>query len=213
GLVFASMRSSEEASVTTGISVVRAKMIVFAVSAFIAGLGGALYGSTLGSVNNRSFTVTIGIVWLAIVVTWGVRSVIGALLAGMLFAIAPLKLAMIVILTLVLLTGGLFTRFLLAKAYRKPSGAALMALCAIVGIAGSYRLWTKTSDETAVHIILVSLALVIGVLAALRVLRLENIEKPVKISLAAGGPPLAVAAAIFFRPLNPSETTGKEWHT
>ena len=34
----------------------------------------------------------IGIVWLAIVVTWGVRSAsIGALLAGMIFAIAPLE--------------------------------------------------------------------------------------------------------------------------
>src|SRR4029079_11488616 len=88
GLVFASIRSSETASATTGISVVRAKLVIFAVSAFVAGLGGALYSTTIGTVTSAAFTVTVGIVWLAIVVTWGVRSVVGALLAGMVFAIA-----------------------------------------------------------------------------------------------------------------------------
>ena len=210
GLVFASMRSSEEASVTTGISVVRAKMLVFAVSAFVAGLGGALYGSTLGSVNRISFTVTIGIVWLAIVVTWGVRTVIGALLAGMLFAIAPLKLAMILILTLVFLTGGIFTRLLLSKAYRKPGGAVIMALCVIVGVGLSYRMWTKTSDDTAVHIILVVLALVIGLLTGLRMLRLETVEKPVRIVLASLCAVVAIGFAIFLGGLDLAETTVKE---
>src|SRR4029453_3550841 len=85
GLVFASIRSSETASSTTGISIVRAKLVIFAVSAFVAGLGGALSASTIGTVTSSAFTVTVGIVWLAIVVTWGVRSVIGALLAGILF--------------------------------------------------------------------------------------------------------------------------------
>jgi branched-chain amino acid transport system permease protein len=31
----------------------------------------------------------IGIIWLAIVVTWGVRSVVGALLAGISFTVIP----------------------------------------------------------------------------------------------------------------------------
>jgi branched-chain amino acid transport system permease protein len=210
GLVFASMRSSEEASVTTGISVVRAKMLVFAVSAFVAGLGGALYGSTLGSVNPRSFTVVIGIVWLAIVVTWGVRSVIGALLAGMLFAIAPLKLAMILILTLLFVAGGIFTRLLLAKSYRKPGGAIVMALCVIVGAGLSYRMWTKTSDDTAVHIILIALALVIGLLLVRRMLRLDTVEKPMRIGLAVAFGAVAIGTAVFLAGLDLAETTVKE---
>ena len=103
-------------------------------SAFVAGLGGALYGSTLGTVNPRSFTVLIGIVWLAVVVTWGVRTVIGALLAGMLFAIAPSKLAMILILTLFFIAGGIFTRLLLSKAVQEACRArSSMALCVVVG--------------------------------------------------------------------------------
>ena len=89
GLVFASMRSSEPASATIGISVVRAKMIAFAASAFIAGLGGGLYSIAIGRAAPASFGLIVGIVWLAIVVTWGVRSVVGALIAGIIFVVAP----------------------------------------------------------------------------------------------------------------------------
>lgn len=89
GLVLASMRSSEPASATIGISIVRSKMLAFAVSAFVAGLGGGLFAITIGRATVGSFNVLIGIVWLAIVVTWGVRSVVGALVAGLLFAVVP----------------------------------------------------------------------------------------------------------------------------
>jgi branched-chain amino acid transport system permease protein len=89
GLVFASMRSSEPASATIGISVVRSKMIAFGASAFIAGLGGGLYAIAIGRAAPASFNLIIGIVWLAIVVTWGVRSIVGALIAGIIFVVAP----------------------------------------------------------------------------------------------------------------------------
>jgi branched-chain amino acid transport system permease protein len=89
GLVLASMRSSEQAATTIGVSVVRAKLLAFAVSSFVAGLGGALFAITIGRAAPNSFNVLIGIVWLAIVATWGVRSVVGALIAGVLFAVAP----------------------------------------------------------------------------------------------------------------------------
>jgi branched-chain amino acid transport system permease protein len=89
GLVFASMRSSEPASATIGISIVRSKMVAFGASAFIAGLGGGLYAIAIGRAAPASFNLLIGIVWLAIVVTWGVRSVVGALIAGIIFVVAP----------------------------------------------------------------------------------------------------------------------------
>ena len=89
GLVFASMRSSEPASATLGISVVRAKLLAFATSAFVAGLGGAMYASTFERATVRQFSVLLGIVWLAIVVTWGVRSVVGAIVAGIVFVVVP----------------------------------------------------------------------------------------------------------------------------
>ena len=124
GLVFASIRSSEPASMTSGISIVRAKLILFAISAFVAGLGGALYASVLGSATPRSFNALVGIVWLAIVVTWGVRSVVGALLAGMIFAIAPQRLSIILILIFVLVVERRRSpSSRSASAYRKPLGA------------------------------------------------------------------------------------------
>jgi hypothetical protein len=213
GLVFASIRSSEPAAMTTGISIVRAKLILFSVSAFVAGLGGALYGSTVGSVTPRSFEVLVGVVWLAIVVTWGVRSVPGALLAGLLFAIAPVKLAAILILPVIFLTGGFFTRFLLAKAYRKPAGALAMALCVVVGAGLSYRMWTKMSDDTAVHVLLVVISLVIGLLVALRIRRIEALDRPVRIGIVVAIAVVAVAVAVWTTSLGLSERTVKEFPT
>ena len=135
---------------------------------------------------------------------------IGALLAGMLFAIAPLKLAMILILTLLFVAGGIFTRLLLSKAYRKPAGAIIMALCVIVGAGLSYRMWTKTSDDTAVHIILVVLALVLGLLLVRRMLRLDTVEKPVRVGLAVAIGAVAIGLAVFLGGLDLAETTVKE---
>ena len=89
GLVLASMRSSEPAAATTGVSVVRSKLLAFGVSSFVAGLGGGLYAVTIGRAAPTSFDVLIGIVWLAIAATWGIRSVLGALIAAMLFAVVP----------------------------------------------------------------------------------------------------------------------------
>jgi branched-chain amino acid transport system permease protein len=64
-------------------------MIAFGASAFIAGLGGGLYAVAIGRAAPASFNLIVGIVWLAIVVTWGVRSVVGALIAGIIFVVAP----------------------------------------------------------------------------------------------------------------------------
>ncbi|HEV2309260.1 MAG TPA: branched-chain amino acid ABC transporter permease, partial [Acidimicrobiia bacterium] len=89
GLVLASVRSSESAAATTGVSVVRSKLLAFGASSFVAGLGGGLYALTIGRAAPTSFNVLVGIVWLAIVATYGVRSVLGALIAGLVFAVVP----------------------------------------------------------------------------------------------------------------------------
>ncbi len=89
GLVLASMRSSEQAAATIGVRIVRSKLLTFGVSSFIAGLGGALFAITIGRASPDSFEVLIGIVWLAIVASFGTRSVLAALIAGLLFAVVP----------------------------------------------------------------------------------------------------------------------------
>jgi branched-chain amino acid transport system permease protein len=171
GLVFASIRSSEPASMTTGISIVRTKLILFAASAFVAGLGGALYASTVGSATPRSFNALIGIVWLAIVVTWGVRSVVGALLAGMIYAIVPSRLSVILILVLIVVLGGLIAQLVTTKAYRTPRGAVAIVLLAAAALAGSAWMWDNVTEHDAVSVILVLIAVAAGALVGLRVWR------------------------------------------
>jgi hypothetical protein len=190
GLVFASIRSSEQASMTTGISIVRAKLILFATSAFVAGLGGALYSSILGSATPRSFNALVGIVWLAIVVTWGVRSVVGALLAGMIYAIAPTRLSVILILIFVLVLGGLIAQLAVNKAYRNPLGAIAIVVLAAAAFGGSAWIWDNVSNEDAVSVILVLIALAAAALIGLRVWR-SSIANP-----ALKGVLVAVAAAL-----------------
>lgn len=86
-------RSSDVAARTTGISPDRAKVIVFALSAGIAGLGGSLLAVTSSPFTNTSAPAFVGMFWLAIVVTWGVRRPAGALLAGLTFAAGSAVLA------------------------------------------------------------------------------------------------------------------------
>jgi branched-chain amino acid transport system permease protein len=89
GLNLAAMRSSETATATLGINIVWSKFAAFGISAFIAGVGGGLYASTVGAANMNQFDALIGVVWLTVVVTWGVRSITGALLAGLSFTVIP----------------------------------------------------------------------------------------------------------------------------
>jgi branched-subunit amino acid ABC-type transport system permease component len=136
GLVLASMRSSEPAAATVGVSIVRSRLLAFAVSSFIAGLGGALYAVTIERAQPTSYNVLIGIVWLAIVVTWGVRSVFGALLAGIVFAVVPQKLSFILVLALLFTVGGLLARLVMSRRIRTPVGAAMAVAVGVVGIVG-----------------------------------------------------------------------------
>jgi uncharacterized membrane protein YoaK (UPF0700 family) len=139
-----------------------------------------------------------------------VRTTIGALLAGLLVAISPLKLAVLLILPLIFLTGGFFTRFYLQKAYRKPSGVALMALCVVVGVGLTYRMWTKTSDDTAVHVVLVLIALVIGLRIAFALRRSESLQPPVRMALFVGVILVTAVGAYLTTTVNLSDTTVKE---
>ncbi len=81
GLALNAARWSEAGARTTGISVVQMKVIAGAMAALVAGIGGALYvmGQTF---QPSSFATLTGVIWLAVLVTMGVRSTAAALLAG-----------------------------------------------------------------------------------------------------------------------------------
>src|SRR5436305_4989209 len=89
GQRLAAIRGSEVAAETVGIDPRRAKIVAFALSAAIAGLGGALLGSLQGTVSGDSFNYFYSLFWLVLVVTTGVRTVEGAVNAGFALVFIP----------------------------------------------------------------------------------------------------------------------------
>lgn len=84
------LRGSEVASQSIGISPGRGRIIAFATSAFVAGLGGAVLAMHQENVNYGSNFSPFGtLFWLVLVVTLGVRSAGGALAAGAAFTLFP----------------------------------------------------------------------------------------------------------------------------
>jgi branched-chain amino acid transport system permease protein len=72
-----------------GLSVLQVKVIVGALGAFVAAVGGGFLGMYSGVAQPVSFDTFAGLVWLAVVVTVGIRSITAAALAGMALALLP----------------------------------------------------------------------------------------------------------------------------
>jgi branched-chain amino acid transport system permease protein len=89
GRISAAVRGNPVEGESIGINVRGTRVGIFAVGSAIGGLGGALVGIQQGAVGIADFGLLIGLVWLAVVVTVGVRGYRGALVAGLMFAIFP----------------------------------------------------------------------------------------------------------------------------
>ena len=76
------IRSNERAASAIGINVANGKMMVFAVSSFIAGVGGCLIAYRFGSVSDASFGVVASLSALAVAYLGGITSVSGAVASG-----------------------------------------------------------------------------------------------------------------------------------
>jgi branched-chain amino acid transport system permease protein len=88
GRTLRAVRGSEVAAQSIGISPARARLVAFAVSAFIAGLGGALLAMHQENVNyGGNFAPFVALFWLVIVVSLGSRTVEGAAQAAIAFAL------------------------------------------------------------------------------------------------------------------------------
>ena len=89
GRALVAVRSTEAASTAVGISPVRAKLRVFALSAAVAGLGGGLLATVQFNAVHTAFSAPSGLTWLAIVVLVGIRRPAGAVIAGLGFVAFP----------------------------------------------------------------------------------------------------------------------------
>jgi branched-chain amino acid transport system permease protein len=72
-----------------GLSVIQMKMLVSGLAAFVAGVGGGVYALSFKQAIPLDYATILGLAWLAVLVTFGVRSNIAALLAGLLFTFSP----------------------------------------------------------------------------------------------------------------------------
>ena len=89
GLALNAVRWSEPGSRTLGISVVQMKIIVAGLGALVAGIGGGFLVTAQTSAQPANFATFLGVVWLAVLVTIGIRSNVAALVAGLAFTLLP----------------------------------------------------------------------------------------------------------------------------
>jgi branched-chain amino acid transport system permease protein len=90
GRYLEALRGSETAATAIGINPARSRVVAFALSAGIAGLGGGLLAIHETQANYQAnFTPILGLFWLVIVVSLGARTVEGAVQAGLALAFVP----------------------------------------------------------------------------------------------------------------------------
>ncbi len=94
GRRFLAIRSNERAAAATGVDVAANKLLAFAMSSFLAGLGGSLIGYSRGQLSADSFTAAVGLGFLAFAYLGGITSVKGAIVAG---TLAPLGVGYVVL--------------------------------------------------------------------------------------------------------------------
>jgi branched-chain amino acid transport system permease protein len=80
GRAFMAIRESEVAAASSGIYVTKYKLIAFVISSFYIGVAGALFAHFVGYLNVDSFSPTIGIEALAMIIAGGLGSAFGSIL-------------------------------------------------------------------------------------------------------------------------------------
>jgi ABC-type branched-subunit amino acid transport system ATPase component len=136
-----------------GVRANRTKVLVFALAAGIAGLGGVLLGLFSFTSSNTTAPPVIGLYWLAIAVVFGIRRPGGALIAGLAFAGGTALFAWLAS----ILPGGT-VHALVTSAYFVPilSGLGAIGLAqepdGILALVGTRKLERKRKKEREVRI-------------------------------------------------------------
>jgi branched-chain amino acid transport system permease protein len=89
GLALSAVRWSPAAAKTLDLSTVKTKVLASAVATYIAAVGGGFIAMSNGSAIPDSYVAYAGLIWLAVYVTLGVRSLWAALFAGLTFTLVP----------------------------------------------------------------------------------------------------------------------------
>ena len=82
GRAVVAIRDNEIAAKAMGINVTFYKLLIFMIAAFFAGMAGVLYGSTIGTIRQETFSYNYSIEILVMVVLGGMGSINGSLIAA-----------------------------------------------------------------------------------------------------------------------------------
>lgn len=93
GRAVMAIRDNRIAAESTGINITAYKLIIFVVSAFIAGVAGVLYGHEMTTIAASKFDFNYSIEILVFVVLGGMGSIRGSIIASALLYIIPFKLS------------------------------------------------------------------------------------------------------------------------
>ena len=88
GRAIKTVREDEIAAEAAGVNLFRHKMLAFVVSSFFVGIGGALLGQLLGTIEPRGFTSTLTYGVITIAVLGGMGSITGAVIASGIYTFA-----------------------------------------------------------------------------------------------------------------------------
>jgi branched-chain amino acid transport system permease protein len=89
GRAWALIRKSEACAMAAGINVAFYKAWGFALAGFVAGISGALLAATIGVLDATSFPASESILLFALTVVGGAYSILGQVLAGVLYRVIP----------------------------------------------------------------------------------------------------------------------------
>lgn len=95
GLALVAVRWSEPGARTMGISIVAMKLLVSGLATFVAALGGGFIAMVTGAAAPETFLTFNGLVWFAVLVSFGSRSIGAAVLGGLLFVLLPAAFTML----------------------------------------------------------------------------------------------------------------------
>jgi branched-chain amino acid transport system permease protein len=124
GRVVQSIRSDEVAAAALGTNVKEYKLTVLALSAFLAGVAGALYAHYLGSLDPGRFTITESFLIISMVIIGGTMSLRGALIGTAIILLLPegLRLLELSSATLAVIRQMIFALLLVGVLVLRPAG-------------------------------------------------------------------------------------------
>ncbi len=139
GRALVAIRSGEISARATGVNLTTFKLRAFALSAMLAGVGGALYTYVVGFVAPESFTIAVSFVFLAAIVVGGLGTIAGALFGALFIQFVPVYTSDINEALAGVLYGGVLILFM----YVLPGGVVGLGHRLYGWIARPRRRWTE----------------------------------------------------------------------